>query len=283
MKNYLCLFLSACICAFSLHSLEAQIQTPQASPTATLTQKVGLTEIEITYSRPGVKDRTIFGDLVPYDQFWRTGANAPTRVTFADDVMIGGKDLEAGSYSLFTYPGEDQWTIIFSNATSLPGADGYDESQDALRLEITPSELEHKVETFTIDVNNIRNNTATIDLIWENTIVSIPVSLNTDEAVFASIEQMMNGPSGNDYHAAASYYLTAGKDLEKALTWATKAVEMTDAEYPWIIYNKAQIEAELGKKEEAIKSAKQAITAAKAMNNDHYVTLNEKLIKELEM
>ena len=283
MKNFFYLFLTAVVCAVSIHTLQAQIQTPPASPPSTLKQQVGLTDIEINYSRPGIKDRTIFGDLIPYGQFWRTGANSPTKVTFSDDVMIGGKDLKKGSYSLFTYPGEDEWTVIFSKATALPGPDGYDDSQDAVRIKVTPSEHNPKLETFTIDVNNIRNNTATIDLIWETTIVSIPVSLNTDEKVFASIEQTMNGPSGNDYHAASGYLFASGKDLDKALQYATKAVEMTEAKFPWIIYNKAQIEAELGKKAEAIKSAKQAITAAKAMKNDYYVSLNEKLIKELEM
>jgi len=283
MKNFFYLMLAACICAVSIHSLEAQVQAPSPSPTATLKQEVGLTDIEITYSRPGVKDRTIFGELVPYDQFWRTGANATTKVSFSDDVMIGGKKLEKGTYSLFTYPGKDEWTVIFSNSMSLPGADGYDKSNDAVRIQVKPEDHPTKLETFTIDVNNIRNNTATIDLVWENTIVSIPVSFNTDEKVFASIDKVMNGPTGNDYYAASGYYLSAGKDLEQAHKWATKAVEMTDAKFPWIIYNKAQIEAELGNKEEAVKTAKQAITAAKAMNNDHYVMLNEKLIKELEM
>lgn len=283
MKKFIYLCVAAMFCAFTIHNLEAQVQVPAASPLSTLVQDVGLTKIEITYSRPGVKDRVIFGDLIPYGQFWRTGANAPTKVTFADDVMIAGKELKSGSYSLFTYPGEDEWTVIFSNATSLPGPDGYDKSHDAVRINVPVGEHQPKIETFTIDVNNIRNNTATIDLIWENTIVSIPVAFNTDEQVFASIENVMNGPSSNDYHAASSYYLTAGKDLDKALTWATKAVEMTDAKYPWVIFNKAQIEAALGKKADAIKTAQQGVSAAKGMSNDYYQNLLEDFIKELEM
>src|SRR5665811_295946 len=153
MKNFFYLMLAACICAVSIHSLEAQVQAPSPSPTATLKQEVGLTDIEITYSRPGVKDRTIFGELVPYDQFWRTGANATTKVSFSDDVMIGGKKLEKGTYSLFTYPGKDEWTVIFSNSMSLPGADGYDKSNDAVRIQVKPEDHPTKLETFTIDVN----------------------------------------------------------------------------------------------------------------------------------
>jgi len=283
MKQFIYLSITAIFCAFGIHSLEAQVQAPAASPLSTVVQDVGLSKIEITYSRPGVKDRTIFGDLIPYGEFWRTGANAPTRITFSDDVMIGGKDLKSGTYSLFTYPGENKWTVIFSNATSLPGASGYDKSQDAVRIDVTPTERHPKVETFTIDVNNIRNNTATIDLSWENTLVSIPLGLNTDEKVFASIDRVMNGPTSNDYHAASSYYLAAGKDLDKALTWATKAVEMTEGKFPWVIFNKAQIEAQLGKKDAAIKSAQQGVSAAKGMNNEYYVNLLEGFIKELEM
>lgn len=166
---------------------------------------------------------------------------------------------------------------------SLPGADGYDPGNDAVRIKVKPQSLSDKVENFTIDVNNLRNNSCTIDLSWDKTKISIPVSLNTDEKVFASIDKTMNGPTANDYYAASSYYLGVGKDLNQAHTWASKAVEMTDAKFPWIIYNKAQIEAELGKKSEAIKTAKQGVEAAKAMKLDHYIMLNEKLIKKLTM
>lgn len=280
MKKLLCVLV---FFAFVFTGINAQIQTPAPSPMSKVSQNVGLTEIEIEYSRPGVKGRTIFGELVPYNSFWRTGANATTKITFSDDVMIAGKDLKAGTYSLFTYPGMDEWTVIFSNSMQLPGGDGYDKSNDAVRVMIQPEPLEKTVETFTINVANVRNNTATIDLSWENTRVSIPVSLNTDEKVFASIEQVMSGPSAGDYHAAASYYLEAGKELEKAHKWITKAVEMGNGSQFWVIHAKAKIEAELGKKDEAIKTANQSIKAAKAAGNDHYVMLNEKLIESLEM
>lgn len=282
MKKFFYLFLAAVLTAVSMHTLEAQIQAPAPSPSSTLKQTVGLTDIEINYSRPGVKDRTIFGEIVPYNQFWRTGANAPTTVSFSDDVMIGGKNIKKGSYSLFTIPGKSSWTVIFSNSTSLPGAGGYNKSNDAARLQVVPETLADKVETLTINVANIRNNTATIDLAWENTRVSIPISLNTDEKVFASIEQVMNGPTAGDYYSAAGYYLSAGKDLKQAREWAAKAVEMTGGKQPWVSHTKALIEVELGLKTEAIKTAKASIDAAKAMKNDHYVMLNEKLIEKLK-
>lgn len=282
MRNLIYSVLAALVCAVSIHSVEAQILAPAASPRAELKQEVGLVDITIEYSRPGMKDRKIFGEMLPFGQFWRTGANAPTTITFSDDVMIGGQALKGGSYSLFSYPGEDEWTVIFSHSKALPGAEGYDKSQDAVRIQVRPETLGSPVETFTIDVANIRNNTATIDVSWENTRVSIPVSMNTDEKVFASIEKVMAGPGANDYYAAAGYYLNAGKDLEQAREWAEKAVEMTGGKFYWMTHTKAVIESELGLKEEAVKSANVSLKAAQASGDKHYVMLNEKLISELK-
>lgn len=282
MRNFINLFLIALLSAYAVHSVEAQIQAPAASPASTLKQEIGLVEIEINYSRPGMKEREIFGAMLPFGQFWRTGANAPTMVSFSDDVMIGGQKLAKGEYALFSYPGEKDWTIIFSNSKALPGGDGYDKSLDAVRMQVKPEELSAPVETFTINIANIRNNTATIDLEWENTRVSIPVSMNTDEKVFASIEKVMNGPSANEYYTAANYYLSAGKDLSQAREWVTKAVEMTGGNYFWMSHTKARIEAELGLKSEAIKTAQASIKAAKAAGDTHYVALNENLIADLK-
>lgn len=278
MKNLIALLL---LCSFVATTSFGQIQTPAPSPLAKVTQNVGLAEITIEYSRPGVKDRTIFGDLVPYGEFWRTGANATTKITFSEDVSIAGKDLKKGTYSLFSFPGKSKWDVIFSTSMSLPGGSGYDASKEAVRVTLPSSQLDQLVETFTINVGNIRNNSATIDLTWENTQVSIPVSLDTDAKVFASIDQVMAGPSAGDYYAAASYYLATGKDLEKAHKWVSKAVEMGNGSQFWIMHTKAKIEAKLGKKEEAIKTAKMSIEAAKAAGNAQYVKFNEDLIDAL--
>lgn len=271
MTNLINTLFIAIFCAVTVYTVDAQILAPAASPASVLKQKVGLVDIEINYSRPGMKDRAIFGAMLPYDQEWRTGANAPTTVSFSDDVMIGGQKLPKGKYVLTSVPGEKNWTIIFKNQDS-----------EALRLKVTSEALTDPIETFTINVANIRNNTATIDLEWEKTRVSIPVSLNTDEKVFASIESVMNGPSANEYHTAAGYYLNAGKDLDQARKWAAKAVEMTGGNFFWMIHTKALIEAELGMKDEAIKSAEASIKAAKAAGDTHYVLLNENLIEKLK-
>lgn len=278
MKN---VFAILFLCATFVTGSMAQIATPAASPLAKVTQNVGLAEVTIEYSRPGVKDRTIFGDLIPYGEFWRTGANATTKVTFSEDVMIAGKELKKGTYSLFSFPNKKQWDVIFSTSMSLPGGSGYDSSNEAVRVTLPVTELDQMVETFTINVGNLRNNSATIDISWENTGVSIPLALDTDSKVFASIDKAMSGPSANDYYAAASYYFDNGKDLKKAHEWVSKAVAMGDGSQFWMIHTKAKIEAALGKKAEAIKSANMSIKAAKAAGNNQYVMFNEKLIKSL--
>ena len=153
-----------------------QNEKPAPSPTATFSQKVGLTDVSIIYSRPSKKGRTIIGDLVPYGKVWRTGANATTKFTFSDDVKIGGKDLPAGTYSLFTIPGENEWTIIF-NKDFKGGAGSYKESEDALRVKIKSTKIAETVETFLINIEDNKPNSALIELLWESTLVQIPLGV----------------------------------------------------------------------------------------------------------
>lgn len=153
-----------------------QDEKPAPSPTATFSQKVGLTEVTIVYSRPSKKGRTIMGELVPYGKVWRTGANATTKITFSDDVKIGGKDLAAGTYALFTIPGESEWTIMFSKDIK-SGAGGYKESEDAVRVKVESIKIAETVETFLINIEDNKPNSAIIELLWESTLVQIPLSV----------------------------------------------------------------------------------------------------------
>lgn len=267
----------AVFCLFTLGA-EAQITTPAPSPLGEVEQTVGLTEVEITYSRPGIKERVIFGDLVPYNKLWRTGANASTKVEFSDDVIIKGDTLEEGTYALFTIPGESEWTIIFSKNLEA-GASGYKEEDDALRVAIKPEVIRPKMETFLIDVNNIRNNSATIDLMWENTRVSIPFEVMTEKHVMESIKAIMSGPTASDYYAAARYYYDEGKDMEQALDWINEAI-MKGGERFWILRTKSLIQAELGKYDEAITTAERSKELAMEANNDEYVKMNTENIEK---
>ena len=155
-----------------------QDKKPQPSPTATFSQKVGLTDVSITYSRPSKKGRTIFGELVPYDKLWRTGANAATKITFSYNVKIAGKDLPAGSYALFTIPGENEWTVIFNKDHAQRGTGNYKESEDALRVKIKSTKIAETVETFQINIEDNKPNSAIIELLWESTLVQIPLVVN---------------------------------------------------------------------------------------------------------
>lgn len=260
----------------------AQIELPAPSPTATLTQKVGLTEVSINYSRPSAKGRTIFGDLVPYDKLWRTGANMATKLSFADDVKIGGKDLEAGTYALFTIPGKDEWTIIFNKNYNQGGTGNYKEAEDALRITVKPITIDGKIETFWINLENVKPSSAVIELGWESTIVHIPLEVSIDERIMASIDQAMNIGPGT-YQAAAAYYHQSGKDLNQALEWMSKAIEMHEASGRnvfWLYRQKSLIQADMKKYSDAVKTAETSLAKATEAGNDDYIKMNKESIAE---
>jgi hypothetical protein len=256
---------------------QAQITTPAPSPLSKMEQVVGLTDVHIEYSRPSAKGRTIFGGLVPYDKLWRTGANAATVVTFSEDVVIEGKELEAGSYALFTIPGEDEWTIIFNTDTEQGGTGNYDEAKDALRVTVEPQDLSEFVETFTIGVNNLTSSSATLNLRWENTEVIVPFTVFTDDMVEASIAAAMAGPSARDYYNAATYYLSEGKDPNQALKWINKHLEMEEPKF-WTLLAKSRIQAETGDYKGAIETANKSKQMAMDAGYETYVKRNEENI-----
>ena len=261
----------------SMHFAQAQIEMPQASPSATLETTVGLTDVAIDYSRPGLKGRgkKIFGDLVPYGEVWRTGANESTKVTFEDDVKIAGQALPAGTYALYTIPGKDEWTVIFSNNTELWGDSGYNPEDDALRVQVTPTTIPYPVETFTIDFSDYTKNSADLSISWDNTMVSVPVETAVDEVVMAQIEELTK-VSPNVYYQAARYYQESNKDLKQALQWINQAIEGREH---FVFYNvKSKILADMENFKEAIKAAEKSKELAAKENNQDYVKINEDLI-----
>jgi hypothetical protein len=265
-------------------TIEAQVKTPQPSPKSTLNQVVGLTEVTIEYSRPGAKGRVVFGDLVPFGKVWRTGANANTTVSFSDDVVIGGKTLKKGKYALYTIPKADVWEVDFYSTTDNWGTpENWDENKVALSVMVDPIVLGNLVETFTIDVNNINNDSATLDISWEKTKISVKFDVPTQKTAMASIEKALAGPTANDYFSSAQYYLQSGGDLNKALEYINKAVGMTksgtDVPY-WYLRQKSLIQAKLGDKTGAIETAKLSLAAATKDKNDDYVKMNNDSIRE---
>lgn len=270
------------ICATVLAAgMNAQVMAPQPSPTGKIEQKVGLTDVSIEYSRPGMRGREIFGDLVPYGEIWRTGANANTKITFSDDVKIDGKDLKKGTYAIYTIPSQDSWEVIFYNKTDNWGVpQEWDESAVALKAQATLETLPFEVETFTIFINNLQSDSGVLEFIWADKVADLKFQVPTEQKTMVSIERTMNGPTANDYFAAATYYHDSGKDLEKAYEWISKAVEMGGEDAYWVLRKKSLIEAEMGKKQDAIATAKKSLAAAKKAGNPDYVKMNEDSLKE---
>lgn len=254
------------------------LKMPAASSTQTLTQDFGLSQIKLSYSRPNVKGRGIFGDLIPYGQVWRTGANSPTKITFAEEITFEGKPVPAGEYALYTIPGEKEWTIILSKNTKLWGAMGYQETDDLLRVKVKPISIADKVETFRIDFANVMSNTCDLQLSWDKTLISVRIGVDIDTKIMAAIDAAMQG-NNKPFYQAASYYFDNGKDLTKAYAWIKEATAANAKAY-WMEHLQAKIELKLGLKAEAIASAKRSMQVAEAEKNPDYVVLNQKLIAE---
>lgn len=258
-----------------------QIETPAPSPSASFSQDVGLIEISGEYSRPGVKDRAIFGDLVPYDNLWRTGANAATKISFSGDVTVEGQSLKAGSYAVLTKPGMATWDVNFYAYES--GSFGsYVEKEPTLSVTVTPVEIPVKIERFLITVADMHDNGAVLEFLWANTLVPVQIGVSTDAAVMASIDRVLSGPTAGDYYTAGSYLHNSGKDLEKALMYVQKATHGESPKF-WQVRQESLILAKLGRKAEAIAAAKKSLELAKTAGNDDYVRMNEKSIKEWSM
>lgn len=272
-------------------TLQAQtpnIDFPAASPACTIKQRVGLTDIEVVYSRPGVKDRTIFGGIVPYGQVWRTGANQATKITFSTPVKLEGADIAAGTYALFTIPGEDQWTVILNKDASQWGAFQYNEKDDVVRFKVTPFTFtDTKIETFTIEFNHIRDESALLNLVWDKTVVPIHLEVDVASKLVPQIEAAMAAPgkkSDGLCFQAATFYYNHGQDLNKALEWINAGLADNPGMAFEMLHLKAQILAKQGDKAGAIAAAKQSSElAVKAEGaGSSFVKMNDDLISSLQ-
>lgn len=271
-----CLLLSTSV-AFS----QPVLKTPAPSPLQTVTQAFGLGEVKVEYSRPGIKGRTVYGELVPFGKIWRTGANQATKVTIGDDIKVNGTALAAGTYALYTMPGATEWEIMFYKDLTLGGnvAD-YNTANEAMRFKVKPVAINDKTENFTIAFNDVTGTNCNLDLIWEKTKVSIPLMADIDGKIVKNIETIMNGDK-RPYFASASYYFENGKDMNKALEWATKAVADNPDAY-WMSHLKAKIQHKMNDTKGALATAQMSMDKAKAEKDDHYTALNEKLIEQIK-
>ncbi len=277
MKKIVCM-LAACLIAVAA---EAQIKTPAPSPSATVKQTVGLTDVEIKYSRPGMKGRKIFGDLVPFGKMWRTGANKNTTISFSEDVVIDGKTLKKGEYAIFATPKADNWDIFFYSDTENWGTpDDWSDAKVALKTTAKAEMLNRNVESFTVGVNGLDNNYGVLELSWEKTLVPVKFEVPTHKTAMASIEKAMNGPSSSEYFAAAQYLYQSNGDMAKALAYANKAVELDKNKSFWMYRVKSLIQAKMGDKKGAIETAKTSMAMATEAKNADYVKMNNDSIAE---
>lgn len=255
------------------------LKTPAPSSTQEFKQDFALGQITVNYSRPSAKGRTVYGDLVPYGKIWRTGANAATKITFTDKVKIEGKEVAAGTYAIYSVPNKDSWDVMIYNDLKLGGnVAEYKTENEVARVTVKPITTADKTETFTININNVRSDSANLELVWENTKVSVLITTEIDETIMKNIDNAMNVDS-RPYFAAARYYYENNKDMKKALEWVNKAVDQNQQAF-WIVLLKARIELKLNDKKAAIASAEKTKKLASEAKNDDYVKMADEVIKE---
>jgi len=281
MKKNLLLSFAACtmLAATVFTSNAQQLKVPAPSPQQTVKQAFALSEITIEYSRPSVKNRVIFGDLVPFGKTWRTGANQATKITFGEDVKIEGKPVTAGTYALYTIPNKDSWEVMLYKDLTLGGdVAEYKMENEVVRVKVPATTSPVKVETFTIGVNDITSKTAKIEFAWDMTRVAVNVAADIDVKIMKNIETSLANDS-RPYYQAANYYYENDKDMNQALQWVNKAAEANAKAY-WIMHLKAKIHMKMNDKPGAIAAAEKSLALATEDKNDDFVKLNEKLIAE---
>lgn len=273
------LFITA-IALIAMLFAEAQtLTTPQSSTTQTIKQNFGLSSIELTYSRPGMKGRKIFGDLVPFGKVWRTGANTANSLTFGDTVFINGTKITPGKYGLISIPDKNNWTLIVSKQLNVTSPEAYKKDEDVVRVEAKPINMAERMETFTMQFANINPGSCELKIMWDNTAVSLPITTDTEGKMKAQIAQVMK-MDNRPYYNAALYYMNNGNDLNQALVWFDKALELE----PNLLrnhYQRANLLVKMGRKQDAKIAAQKGIELAKAQKNDNFLKMNETLLAEL--
>ncbi len=278
------IFLTVIIASFSFIGEAQEIKTPAASLKSEVEQMVGLTDVEYVYSRPNKKGRVIFGGLVPYGQVWRTGANENTTIQFGDDVQIDGKTVPKGKYALYTIPYEDRWDVIlYSDSENWGTPKEWDEKKVVVKTTVPIRKLNDAIETFTIGINNLSDNSAHLQFLWDQTLVDVKFEVPTQKIANASIDGILSNPKAdaNAYYASANYYLQSNGDMKKALNWINRAIDLKQGDSPyWYFRVKSQIQAKLGDIKGAIESAEKSLEGAQKEGNKDYIKLNTDSIKE---
>ena len=260
----------------------SQINTPRVSPASEVEQMVGLTEIEIEYSRPSMRGREVFGNLVPFGKVWRTGADNSTKISFDTDVIISGKTIQSGTYSIFSIPNKESWEIIFYSDVELWGVPR-DWSENKIvfssMFDVKKLKKSNTVETFTISFNDLTNNDVNMSISWENTSVDIKIEVPTRSMVESDINKVLSdNPKSSDYYAAAVFYRQENINLDKALEWMNKAIEMNESPRFWQYRQQSLIMAANDKFADAVDAAKKSLNLAIEADNQDYIKMNRESI-----
>lgn len=259
----------------------SQIQFPKVSPQGKIEQRIGVTDITVSYSRPSINGRVIFGNVVPMDKIWRTGANENTIFKTSDDLIFGKDTLKRGVYSIYTKPSKETWELYFYKDTLNWGEPrNWDDSKVALKTQSNVKLLNDSYEFFTIDLQQLNVNNGQLVLTWEKTKVIFPFQVNTRNKVTKSIDKLMAGPTAGEYFNAGSYYYKEKIDLKKALEWVSKAIDMQGEDAYWMLRTKSLIQAELGDFKGAIETAKKALIASEKAKNQANIDMNKASIEE---
>ncbi|WP_398454515.1 DUF2911 domain-containing protein [Sphingobacterium thalpophilum] len=276
MKKSFFTIATAAVLLLTANAASAQLKLPAASSAQTVTQGLGIENVTLSYSRPSMNGRKIFGELVPYNEVWRTGANTNTTLTFEGDVSLNGHKLTAGTYALFTIPNKSEWTVIISKNTKQWGAYTYNQAEDALRFNVKPQTLNTAVETFTISFDNVTPTSAVLSLAWEKTAIKVDLKVEQQAKILASIDEAMKGEK-KPYFAAAQYYFNNNLDLNKALVWFDEAAK-AQPKAAHVLYWKAKAQLKAGDKKGAIETATKGVEVATESKNSEYIKLNTQVL-----
>lgn len=262
----------------------AQVNTPKASVPESSKTTVGLTQVEIDYSRPSKNDRAIFGTIVPYGEMWRTGANASSTINFSDDVVIEGQTLKAGKYAIFTVPNESNWEIYFYTETANWGNQvDWDEAKVAAKTTAKVEKSNNIQETFSISIDGITSDSGMLTFKWDDVVVATKFEVPSDQKAMASIEKTMAAsPKAQDYLSAAQYYYHTDRDIKQAKEWIDKGISLLETPAFYQLHSQALIHAKAGDKASAIKITQASLEASKAASDSAYVRMNEELLKRLK-
>ena len=274
------LIISTVFSCLFLNTVLAQVKFPAASPTQTIKQDFGMGNIELTYSRPSAKGRKVFGDIVPMDKLWRTGANAATKITFDNPVEIGGKKIDTGSYILYTIPGEDNWEVILNKGLKNWGVDGYKETEDVVRFKVPATKSTANIETLTMQFANVKAESCDLQVMWEKRAIAIAITTNIKDKIRAQLNAAMLTDK-KPYWQAAQFYNDFDKNLPKALENISKATEENPKAFYMFLY-KARIQKEMGNNAAALETSKISLALSKEAKNEDYVRMNEQLQKDLK-